>query len=190
MFNRQTSPLAASKPAVLLLASRIGLPIPQTRITNVQVVIASMSDGHVAKPVGGGDFCYDLAELLPRVQFRNGAASVPSIVQNRLVGPEIRIYVIGDRTFAFEMRSKSIDYRLKQDVEVIPVAPVPGEVQMMIELMHKLGLNSAAADFKTDSRSGRLIFLELNTCPMIARFSYATNGTLADAMIDWLMNNG
>ena len=40
-------------------------------------------------------------------------------MQKRLVAPEVRIYVIGQSAFAFEVRSNSLDYRVNQDAELI-----------------------------------------------------------------------
>ena len=188
MFNRELSVVAGNKPAVLLRARQVGLPVPSTIITNDMGTIESLSPPLIAKPVGGGDFCYALTELLPRVDFRAGVASVPAIVQERLVSPEIRIYVVGSAFFAFEMRSDSLDYRVKQDVEVLPLDDVPIEVERMRSLMAGLGMNFGAADFKTDKVSGRLVFLELNTSPMFARFSECSGGSLARSLVKELVH--
>jgi hypothetical protein len=187
LFNRNISPVAASKPAVLLRAREVGLRIPDTLITNERAVLAGPPTDRVAKPTGGGDYCYDLSQLLPNIEFRQGLASVPAIVQRRLVGPEVRIYLIGRRSFAFEMRSHSLDYRVKQDVDVISLSDVPPELKALTTLMAGLGMDFGAADFKTDPASGRLVFLELNTSPMFARFSQATDGALAGAMVEELL---
>ncbi len=121
------------------------------------------------------------------VQFHNGCAATPAIVQNRLVGPEIRIYIVGKHAFAFEVRSTSLDYRINQDVELEPVK-LPPEVDGLRALMSTLKMDFGAADFKTDPKTQRLVFLELNSSPMFVRFDQALNGALCKALIQELLS--
>lgn len=182
MLNREMDVAANSKAAVLLRVRANGLAIPSTLITNLQTTLENRPDS-VVKPAGGGDFCYDLSALLPSVTFQNGVASVPTIVQRKLVAPEIRIYIIGNETFAFEMKTSSLDYRVKQDVEVVFVPKLPAEAQGLRDLMVELKMDFGAADFKTDPSTGRLAFLELNTSPMFVRFDEVCGDKLSAAIV-------
>lgn len=189
ILNRSPSSIALSKPATLIAARQAGLTIPRTLISNAEVSIRSASSaGYVTKPVAGGDYCYHLSEVLARTEFRDGTASCPGILQRRLVPPEVRIYVIGNATFAFEMRSTSLDYRLRQDAEVIPMATVPAVASGLRALMATLNMEYGAADFKSDEETGELVFLELNSSPMFARFDLETGGRLSDAIVTALVN--
>ncbi len=189
LFNRHQSPIGGNKGATLVLAQQCGLAIPETLITNEETKLREYEQGTaIAKPVAGGDYCYGLEELLMRIEFRSGCAANPAIVQNRLVSPEIRIYVIGNQALAFEMRSKSLDYRVKQDAEVISLSEVPSEVESLQVLMAKLNMDFGAADFKSDPETGKLIFLELNTSPMFARFNQVSQGELCTAMLKTLLS--
>jgi hypothetical protein len=105
------------------------------------------------------------------------------------VPPEIRIYVIGQFAFAFEVRSSSLDYRVNQDAELILLPEVPREVSMLRKLMLWLGMDFGAADFKTDHETGQLLFLELNSSPMFARFDQVSGGQLCAAIIHELTTN-
>jgi hypothetical protein len=184
IFNRQMSPSATSKPASLVLAREAGLRIPPTLVTNeASKIAADRVEFMVAKPVGGGDYCYPLAEALAKTDLRNGLAATPAIVQKRLAPPEIRIYVIGQSAFAFEVRSSSLDYRVNQDAELHLLPEVPQELSLLRKLMSRLGMDFGAADFKTDADTGQLIFLELNTSPMFARFDQVSGGQISDAII-------
>jgi len=184
IFNRQMSAAASNKPAALVLARKAGLRIPPTTITNQAGDFhGEQLDSMIAKPVAGGDYCYSLAEALAKTDLRSGLAASPAIVQQRLVPPEIRIYVIGQSAFAFEVRSNSLDYRVNQDAELILLPQVPQELSMLRELMSQLGLDFGAADFKTDPDTGHLVFLELNTSPMFARFDQASQGRVCEAML-------
>ena len=184
IFNRDISQVAANKPASLVYAREAGLSIPETLITNeVGSFSAAKLDSLVAKPVAGGDYCHSLADALNRTELRGGLAATPAIVQKRLVPPEIRIYVIGQFAFAFEVRSNSLDYRVNQDAELFLLPEVPKEVGMLRKLMSRLGTDFGAADFKTDPDTGQLLFLELNSSPMFARFDEASKGQLCAAII-------
>lgn len=190
IFNRDISQLAANKPASLVYAREAGLAIPATLVTNeVGRFSPGQMDSLVAKPVSGGDYCYSLADALNKAELRGGLAATPAIVQKRLVPPEIRIYVIGQFAFAFEVRSSSLDYRVNQDAELFRLPEVPRELGMLRKLMSRLGTDFGAADFKTDPDTGQLLFLELNSSPMFARFDQASEGQLCAAILHELTAN-
>jgi glutathione synthase/RimK-type ligase-like ATP-grasp enzyme len=187
VFNRHSMPSANNKPAALALAREAGLRIPATWITNDTAKLDGRpAETMIAKPVLGGDFCYSLPDALDMTGLRNGLAAMPAIVQERLVAPEVRIYVIGESAFAFEVRSSSLDYRVNQDAELVFLPNVPPELLPLRKLMSRLGLDFGAADFKTDPDTGQLVFLELNTSPMFARFDRESDGRLVAAILQEL----
>lgn len=184
ILNRDVSQIATNKPASLVYAREAGLSIPATLVTNeVERFGAGNLDSLVAKPVSGGDYCHPLADALNKAELRGGLAATPAIVQKRLIPPEIRIYVIGQFAFAFEVRSSSLDYRVNQDAELILLPEVPKELSQLRRLMSRLRMDFGAADFKTDPDSGQLLFLELNSSPMFARFDEVSGGQLCAAII-------
>ena len=183
IFNRHMSQAATNKPAVLVLAREAGLRIPPTMITNEAEKLRAELELMIAKPVLGGDYCHSLEDALAKADLRSGLAASPAIVQKRLVPPEVRIYVIGQAAFAFEVRSNSLDYRVSQDAELMLLPEVPQELSMLRKLMSRLGLDFGAADFKTDADTGQLVFLELNTSPMFARFDQISGGQVCGAII-------
>ncbi len=184
VFNRQMSPAASNKPATLMLARKVGLRIPPTLITNGPGNVAvEQVQFMVAKPVAGGDYCYPLAEALAKTDLRDGVTAAPAIVQKLLVAPEIRIYAIGKSAFAFEVRSRSLDYRVNQDAELVPLPNVPQELSVLRKLMSQLRMDFGAADFKTDPDTRELVFLELNTSPMFARFDEVSGGKISEAIL-------
>ncbi|MBM3738959.1 MAG: hypothetical protein FJW39_24560 [Acidobacteria bacterium] len=189
MFNRGMTAVAGNKPGTLLLARECGLEIPATWITNHGARIRSLDPGgHIAKPVAGGGYCHSLDQALPQPADRDTNTAMPAIVQRKLIAPEIRIYIIGRAAFAFEMRSESLDYRVAQDAQVIALPEVPPQAGPLRYLMARQGMDFGAADFKTDPVTGGLLFLELNTSPMFARFDYASDGALCAAMVRELLD--
>jgi glutathione synthase/RimK-type ligase-like ATP-grasp enzyme len=172
---------------VLKLAQDCGLSVPETLITNDVARLAS-SEESVVKPINGGGYCEPLTEVLERTSLKDGRAAAPAIIQQRLVPPEIRIYAVGDRCFAFNVISSELDYRSTQNcrVEFIEDGVSRELTDSFGKLLAKLGLDFAAADFKTCPTTGSLLFLEVNTGPMFAAFNHASDGKLCNAMLEYL----
>ena len=189
MFNRNNLNQVTNKALVLKLAQDCRLAIPQTLVTNdLERLAIYLSDvPGIVKPINGGGYCEPLVEVLERTPVKDGRAAAPAIVQQRLVPPEIRIYAVGDRYFAFNVMSPDLDYRSKQNCRV-ESTDVPTElIDGFRALLEKLGLDFAAADFKTCPDTGQLLFLEVNTGPMFAAFDHATNGELCHTMVQMLI---
>ena len=186
IFNRRNLNQMTNKPHVLKLAQDCGLAVPQTLITNDRESLASFESG-VVKPINGGGYCEPLSEALERTPVKDGRMPAPAIVQQRLVPPEVRVYAVGDRYFAFNVISPELDYRSTQNCRV-ESTEVPIELTKGFgALLAVFGLDFAAADFKTCADTGRLLFLEVNNGPMFAAFDRATNGELCLTMIHTLV---
>jgi len=187
LLNRH-GPGAANKLAALRLAAACGLDVPQTRVDNTLGGLDGFLPGQqrVAKPVAGGGLCRPLDEDSLTARSRGGVLPTPAIVQQRLVPPELRVYRVGERLLGYQLSSPSLDYREKQDARLAPV-PVPSPIARgLVALAQQLRLDWLAADFKTDPRTGRLCFLEVNTAPMFAAFDHVDGGRLADALVEAL----
>lgn len=186
LFNRHIVPTAFNKPAALLRARAAGLRIPATWVSNDTARLRPrQAQPCIAKPVAGGGLCQTLDDAMAGVQAPFSA--MPALVQPRLEAPEYRVFVAGAEAFAFEVRSPSLDYRALQDAELHAV-PVPPEAQALRCLMAEFGMDFGAADFKT-APDGQLVFLELNTSPMFARFDATSQGALCRAMVRHLCAN-
>ena len=190
IFNRLNLNQVTNKPLVLKLAHDCGLAIPETLITNDGERLGQYGE-RVVKPINGGGYCEPLAEVMERTPLKEGCAAAPAIIQQRLVPPEVRIYAVGDQHFAFNVISSELDYRTKQScrVEFIERFSNRELTDAFGNLLAKLGLDFAAADFKTDAATGQLFFLEVNTGPMFAAFNHASNGKLCNAMIEQLVSD-
>lgn len=68
------------------------------------------------------------------------------------------------------------------------MATVPAVASGLRALMATLNMEYGAADFKSDEETGELVFLELNSSPMFARFDLETGGRLSDAIVTALVN--
>lgn len=179
----------AQKPSVLYFAREAGLAVPDTLVSNHVAGFADFRPGHpkIAKPINGGGHCQRLDEALRDTEQRDGVAAAPAIVQPELVQPEYRVYRIGDAFLGFAVVSDELDYRVTQDCRVEVWDDVPAElVDGLRRLTDRLGLDFAAADFKTCPETGRLLFLEVNTGPMFAAFDRASDGAVTAAIASYL----
>ncbi len=185
--NRRYDARQATKPHVLHSARRLGLAVPETLVTNeAESFEPAKAAGWIAKPVNGGEHTRRLDEALADGAWRRRGAAEPAIVQRLLVGPELRVYRVGPRWFAFALRSEALDYRTDPKVEVAAV-PAPAALTAPLgQLMDGLGLDFGAADFKTCPETGRPLFLEVNSAPMFAGFDRVAKGALCDAIGGWL----
>ncbi len=187
-LNRAYGARQATKPHVLHSARRLGLAVPETLVTSDPGAFgpAEAAARWVAKPVNGGEHTRPLDEALADEAWRRRCSAEPVIVQRRLVGPELRIYRVGERWFAFALRSAALDYRTDPKVEVASV-PAPAALTAPLgRLMDGLGLDFGAADFKACPETGRPLFLEVNSAPMFAGFDRVARGALCDAILDRL----
>jgi hypothetical protein len=184
LFNAHATGHSGNKAAMLSAAVEAGLQVPSTVITNLESgVLHDRFERAIAKPIGGGDHCYPLEVVMSRTTFRDGAGACPAIVQQRLEQPEVRIYIVGAHDFSFELASESLDYRLKQDVEIIVLPDPPAVLPALRRLMQAVGMDFGAADFKTDPATGELVFLELNSSPMFARCDLEIDGAISRAIV-------
>ena len=189
LFNRDFAMKdAVNKPLALIWARDAGLPIPRTSIhASKDEAEASLERGAVVyKPVAGGDMCRELeAGALERVVKPH--LPRPYIFQERLVAPDLRIFRVGERFYAFEIEADALDYRtVGGDAEIRRVTVPLHLLGPLRKLTNRLGLTYAAADFKASAESDALIFLEVNSNPMFAAFDHASDGALVDGMLDWL----
>ena len=177
------------KPQQLTAARVCGLAIPKTLVSNDLKAIRKLDAAKtIVKPVTGGDYTQTLASVLPSTEERAGAAPSPAIVQERLVPPELRVYRVGSKFLSFDVKSSALDYRTANDTTVTFRKNDPSLIPPLRRLMNLLRLDFGAADFKTCPRTGRSLFLEVNSSPMFAAFDAASDGAVSDAIADYLIS--
>lgn len=174
MFNRGNENLDVNKPRALVLAKACGFDIPKTWITSDFNRFCD-KDAYIAKPVAGGEFTRTLGAM--------EGEDRPYIVQEKLSYPELRLFRAGRHYFAFSVESSALDYRATADFSMREVEPPAHLVAAMERLTDRLGLDYAAADFKTNPESGQFEFLEINTMPMFTGYDDVAEGRLSDAMV-------
>jgi len=170
-----------NKPHTLHLAVKLGFDIADSYITNDGMYMDQLvqQSNWITKPVTGGAHC----EPLTTNGMVTGLA-YPQIIQYRLEQPELRIFRVGKNWFGFNIISDALDYR-SSPATTVQAATVPKELlSKMTQLTDQLGLDFAAADFKTDPKTKKLQFLEINTNPMFVGFDQYVDGALCDAILE------
>jgi hypothetical protein len=118
--------------------------------------------------------------LLPRV------AASPVLFQERVIGPDVRVHVVGDRLFAEQIATVEIDYRRARKVAYAPIS-VPQTIATAIaRLQVMFGAPLLGLDFKVDARSGQWFFLEANSLPAYHGYDTRAHYAISDAIVDWL----
>lgn len=185
-----------NKPFILHTARRLGLRIPFTLVTNELDALeadAARLGPMIAKPVPGGGYAQDVAELLANTPRRDGRSAAPAFVQRRMAAPEARVYGVGwgstRRFIPFRVESEALDYRTDAECRVVhlPLEQVDADaVAGLGRLMDTLEMDYGAADFKTCPDTGRLVFLEINSGPMFSAFDEVSDFAVSDAILDYL----
>jgi len=190
MFNRNHSQAAAHKGYAIHRAAKLGVPIPRTLLTNARDAMADLGadDALIAKPAAGGAFTAELDDLDVEV-WANGTAPGPAIVQEKLVYPEFRVYLVGNEPVVFETHATTLDFRADRDSHTIQRdASVisPELLKPLQNLAADLGLDFCAFDLKTRKETGELCYLEVNSGPMFSAFDALADGELAQKMVAFL----
>ncbi len=183
MPNRGHGARQTLKPLVLMEAMRAGLAVPETLVTNDP---ASGDADWITKPVNGGALTRPLGEARADPAWVAAAEAAPTLLQPRLVPPELRIYRIGRCWLGFSIRSAVLDYRAEAAPRLALAAAPPALTGPLGRLMDRLGLDFGAADFKTCAATGRWLFLEVNSAPMFVAFDRVSGTAVTDAILDWL----
>jgi hypothetical protein len=189
-LNRKYGMRQPSKPYMLHRARCLGLDVPDSIVTNEPVHHGgSAEQDWIVKPIDGGEYTRTLTDAHSDNRWTGRDGQEPMIMQRRLVPPDLRIYRINDRWFAFALQSRELDYRTTRDVTIQPV-PEPTElIRPLGQLMDEVGLDFGAADFKTCPDTGCYRFLEVNSAPMFAAFDRIAKGCLSAAILEWLRAN-
>ena len=176
----------------LFTMAQMGIRVPKTLISNDKNEVRKFAEENncdlIFKPVQGGGYTKlltqnDLSD--ERLKCLNSGAVQ---FQEKLDGVDIRVYVIGDKFFAAEIRANSIDFRTDENAEIVPIT-LPEKIQKQcLEIMEKFKLKFTGIDIKTKS-NGEHVFIESNPAPMFIFFEKKSGYPITDTLCDFLINN-
>jgi glutathione synthase/RimK-type ligase-like ATP-grasp enzyme len=194
-INPVHSQQSCSKPAQLLVAHQLGIPIPSTLITNNAANALEFVSRHEGNVIHKA-MTPSRRQLLETKRWSIGDAvhlgqlyAGPTIFQQMIEGPaDIRVTVFGSNVFAAYIESASeghVDSRLDMKRRYLPY-DLPETVKgSLLALMGRLGLIFATADFKMNER-GEHIFLEINPQGQFLYIEILTGLPLVSAMAELL----
>jgi hypothetical protein len=184
------------KPFQLKTASRVGLRIPDTLITNNPnraIEFWRRHDGNVIyKAFNEKGLIWSPTRRLTQEYLSaiNRIQYAPVIFQPLIAGAvDVRVTVVGRHIFATEfqiMDKEAIDYRI--DLTSIPSRPhyLPENLQQKIrQYMDMLGLVYGGLDFRV-TPEGAYIFFEINTAGEFMYIQKLTGQPISDAMAELL----
>lgn len=192
--------LAEDKPRQLMIAARLGLRLPETRVTNDLSALSRMdiSSQLVGKPLKSAllqdeedDRVVFTSRVVPTEADRSAMALAPVIYQAEIVKQsDVRVTVVGTRVFAVaihsqELEGTQVDWR-KGSVPDLRHEPIdlPADIEAKcVEVVQSLNLRFGAIDLILD-REGRFWFLECNPNGQWAWIENRTGLPICAAIVD------
>lgn len=181
--------LHQTKPAQLAMVAEVGLPTPATMLGNDPEAVRAFAAEHprcVFKPIQGGAHTRRLtAQHLSDAALQR-LALAPVTIQEEVPGTDIRVFVVGDRVLACEVRTDSLDFRDDPDPRIVPCelpADVADGCRKAARALHLLW---TGIDLRR-TPDGRFVFLEANPSPMFLGFEERSGLPLTAALAELLL---
>ncbi len=191
---------AAYKPHQLAAATRCGLTVPRTLITNDPQVArrfaASCPDGAVYKTLDGAPAVDGWTHFTTPVtadQITDGVAATAHLFQERVPKAfEVRLTVVGEEFFAARIDAHSDITRQdwRRDYDALTFAPIQTPTQVranVARLMAQLDLHYGALDLIV-TPDGEWVFLEVNPNGQFGFAEQRAGLPIASAIADHLMD--
>jgi hypothetical protein len=180
--------LHQTKPVQLARVAALGVPVPETLLTNDAWAVRDFVARHpqcIFKPVQGGAHTKHVtAEHLTDENLGN-LEYAPVTLQEEVPGTNIRVFVAGERVLACEVRTEALDFRDDQDPLITP-HDLPADVAgWCVRVAGALDLLWTGIDLRL-SPEGRYVFLEANPSPMFLGFESRSGLPLTNLLIGLL----
>jgi len=194
VINRRRAMLSnVSKPFQSLVIRKAGFFVPETMITNVpdnarnfineqgEVIFKSISSVRsiVEKVEGNRTRQIESVRLLP-TQF-----------QRKINGDNIRVHVLGEKTFASRVKTRATDYRYaaleSETIEIEPYELDESIKNRCVSLVQRLDLLFGGIDLiVTDDK---VFCLEVNTSPAYSYYQQRTKQPIAQSLAELLLDD-
>lgn len=179
------------KPLQLKKVQQLGVKIPDTLITNDPQAVKEFAQAYpqvIFKPVYGGAHAGILSkDYLDSQHLQRVLQVSPITIQEYIPGTNIRTYVIGKSVYAAEIRSKSVDFRLDKQTQLLPVEVPDTVIQDCLAITPALWLEWTAIDWRL-TPEGQYFFLEANFSPMFLHFERQTQFPITESLLKLLIN--
>jgi glutathione synthase/RimK-type ligase-like ATP-grasp enzyme len=194
LVNPTASAVMDQKPLQLATFSRSGVRIPRTLITNFPSAVRTFAEDVgelIYKPVGGGAetqvFGEEAQAKLEQI------VTSPVIFQERLVGPDIRVTIVGDQVVSsVEIPTEQVDYRAsptyRAGAQEYRAHPLPDDVaRLCLRAARLCHQELSGVDLKLTSNG--YVLIEANSCPVYLDIELKTGAGITDALADLLLRS-
>ncbi|MDS0137867.1 MULTISPECIES: hypothetical protein [unclassified Amycolatopsis] len=114
-------------------------------------------------------------------------AHLPVLFQERIIGPDVRVHVVGDQSFGELIDSPVLDYRTVRGVNDYRPLEVPREIaEGCTRLTGHCRVPLLGVDFKIERATGQWVFLEANSMPCFEGYDERAGGAISRAIAEWL----
>ena len=175
----------------LHLMAKNGIRVPKTLITNDKEELKSFVENYkgdlIFKPVRGGAHTekFDLQYL--HDEKINNLKYCPVTFQEKLEGVDVRVYVVGDKIFAAEIRTTEIDFRNDPNAEIVPVDITEHVKNDCFKIMEMFDLNFTGIDIRHNPETDEYVFIEANPSPMFIHFEKKTGFPVSETLAEMLI---
>lgn len=165
-----------------------GVPVPETYAGNdpeaIRAFVARYGEV-ISKPLAGGREAVALTADDLSAEFLARLREMPILLQERIRGADIRVYVLGGQIIAAgALETDQVDFRTGPQ-QFTPTPLDAEECRAVIETARAMHLSFAGIDFKRPA-SGRPVVLDVNPAPMFAGFERITGQDIAGPLAEYL----
>lgn len=113
-------------------------------------------------------------------------SSIPILIQEKILGPEIRVHVVQDSIHSQGIVSENTDYRFDKSGNEYFSMELPENIsKLCIKIRELCGCVFVGIDFKIDCRSGKYYFLEVNNMPDYIGYDKRLNFSISNAIYEY-----
>lgn len=177
-----------SKPYQAQLIVKEGFRTPRTLITNDPEKVRAFYKKHkqvIYKSISG---IRSIVQPLKDEDLENiqKIRSCPTQFQAYVQGYDVRVHVVGEKTFATKVNSGAVDYRYaNQQTGVVAELEAVGLIddlhEKCVKLSKRLNLPFAGIDLRITPK-GEVYCFEVNPCPAFSYYESHTQQPIADAV--------
>lgn len=182
--------LHQTKPVQLAMIAALGIPLPETLLTNDPAAVVAFAKEHpqaIFKPVQGGAHTRRLTAAHLTNDHLANLAYAPITLQEEVPGTNLRVFVAGDACYGCEIRTAAIDFRDDQRPQLIACEVSPELKAWSVQIARTLDLLWTGIDWRR-TPAGAHWFLEANPSPMFLGFEAATSLPLTKSLADLLLS--
>jgi glutathione synthase/RimK-type ligase-like ATP-grasp enzyme len=181
--------LNLSKVAQSMQMARWGANTPHSILTNHSNSVQELFSRDVIYK-SPSSYRSQVKKLEPRLQERLGfLENSPVLFQQQIIGDNVRVHVVGTKTFAERISTGHVDYRYAKPAELeYDNIDLPKEIgQLCIELTRQSRLLFSGIDLILD-RNQRYWFLEVNAMPGYHDYDERCDQEITKALVELLMS--